>query len=153
MQLQSSPLLTTLLSLLTLLTTPTPTHANPVAGLGKALGIPKGSSCSTGVGLFPVADAKALAADLQTNNPSDMTYLPHDNSIWFQQDLFRLCIHNDFVSDNTHVTNEMVGRELQKIIDKCCKTDRPYCEGGGRQGKGDSGLFIDYITRNAGDDC
>ncbi|KAI4099930.1 MAG: hypothetical protein LQ339_005719 [Xanthoria mediterranea] len=151
MQLQSSHLLTTLLSLLTLLATPT--LANPVAKLGKQLGIPKGPSCSTGVGLFPVADAKALAADLQANNPSDMTYLPHDNSIWFQQGLFRICIYNDFISDNTHVTNEMVGAELQKIIDKCCKTDRPLCGGGERQGKGDSGLFIDYVTRNAGHDC
>ncbi|KAI4265668.1 MAG: hypothetical protein L6R38_009253 [Xanthoria sp. 2 TBL-2021] len=149
MHLKSSPILIAILSLLSLPSL----LASPVAKLGKQLGIPKGPSCSEGVGLFPLSDAQALATELQTVDPDDMSYLPHDNSHWWEKGLFRICIQNDFVSDNTHIVRKTAGENLQKIIDKCCKLDEPYCGGGERQGKGDSGLYIDFTTRNAGDIC
>ncbi|KAI4259872.1 MAG: hypothetical protein L6R42_004333 [Xanthoria sp. 1 TBL-2021] len=149
MHLKSSPILVTILSLLYVPSI----LANPVEKRGKSGGISVKPDCWDGLGLFPLSDAQALATELQTVDPDDMSYLPHHNSLWWEKGLVRICVRNSFIAQNTHVMRKYVGDNIQKIIDKCCKKDEPVCEGGVRQGKGDSGLYTDFLTVNAGATC
>ncbi|KAL8847026.1 MAG: hypothetical protein Q9221_007911 [Calogaya cf. arnoldii] len=150
MQLQSSPTLITILSLIFLL-------ASPAAGLGKMGGLPKGDSPAcwkdNDIVKWPRADAQTLATNLKTQSPDKLSYLRRDNSIYWEHGLFRLCVNNDFPTENTHVMRRVAGESLQKIIDKCCKPKEELCHGGEAQAKGDSDLFIDITTHNAGAVC
>ncbi|KAL8652155.1 MAG: hypothetical protein Q9226_004382 [Calogaya cf. arnoldii] len=114
-------------------------------------GYPIEPMCFEEDGFFPLKDAQDLANNLKTQDPENLNYIQHDNSIHSEQGLIRICVNNDFLTHDTHVLNKDVGENLQKIIDKCCKPEEDYCRGGYRQGTGrNGGIFIDYVTRGAG---
>jgi len=83
------------------------------------------SDCYGG-GDINTGDIEALANDLQ-NRGGDM-YAPALS--WFSWTLgsAKACVYNNYVFDNTHVSNWETGWGVRSVREQCCFT--PYCGGG-----------------------
>ncbi|PPR00742.1 hypothetical protein CVT24_000948 [Panaeolus cyanescens] len=68
------------------------------------------------------ADLTALSSDLQNNNPWALTYVPSGQRIGWYLGSALVCIYNDYIFENTHVTRWEAGWAIKYIQDTCFYT-------------------------------
>ncbi|KAF2824839.1 hypothetical protein CC86DRAFT_47705 [Ophiobolus disseminans] len=92
---------------------------------------------------------------------------------WFSTSMgsAKVCVYNNYLYHNTHVSNWEAGWGARSVKDQCCYT--PYCGGGMcslrcfrkiavcvltdevgvQQGHGDTGLAVNIVTMGVGEKC
>ncbi|PPR03040.1 hypothetical protein CVT24_012306 [Panaeolus cyanescens] len=75
-------------------------------------------------------DMTALSADLQNNNPQSLTYLPANHWISYRYGTALLCLFNDYVFENTHLSRWEAGWAIKNIQETCSYTGSGICQGG-----------------------
>lgn len=72
-------------------------------------------------GAFRVSDARDLQFDLQRNNANKM-FLVRQNRGWisFVMGEARVCIQNNYIFENTHISGWEAGWVIGYILGKCC---------------------------------
>ncbi|RFU72002.1 hypothetical protein TARUN_10259 [Trichoderma arundinaceum] len=129
----------------------TQVHAREDAG--PALDLDKRDQCQLVEKWFDSDDGRALQKSLQTNNPDEMTYLPHGYIHEWWLGGARVCVYNHYWFENTHVKRWEVGWAVGYILDKCCNQANIQCHGGANTAHGDSGLNLDVRLKTTAYGC
>jgi len=108
----------------------------------------KRADCYDGA-TFYSNDLNNLGNYLQTR--SDNVYLPKSSVYSWSWGSVKLCLYNNYVFENTHVSFWEMGWGLLSVKNQCCLTN--ICSGGKQQGHGDSGLAVNIVAINAGQSC
>jgi hypothetical protein len=108
----------------------------------------KRADCYDGA-TFYSDDLNKLGNYLQSR--SDNVYMPKQSSYSWAWGSVKLCVRNNYVFENTHVSYWEMGWGLLAVKNQCCLTN--ICSGGKQQGHGDSGLAVDIYAINAGQSC
>jgi hypothetical protein len=98
---------------------------------------------------FYTSDIQALGNYMQTQSGND--YLPATSSVSWTWGTAKLCVYNNYVFENTHVSYWEMGWGLLSVSNQCCLTN--ICSGGVQQGHGDSGLAVNIVGMSSGDSC
>lgn len=125
------------------------------------------SSCTSGSN-ENTADITAMGNWLQ--GQSGTFYLPHLSQTSWTLGSIRLCVNNDYLSQNTHVSFWEAGWGALSVKNACCFNQ--FCGGGmyinhikfrrtqilmrcagNQQGHGDSGLSVNIVVKSAGENC
>ncbi|KAL9609194.1 MAG: hypothetical protein Q9204_009173 [Flavoplaca sp. TL-2023a] len=151
MRVQLLPILTSILSILSPLALAIPADRTPK----KHGGYDKNSECWTGKGkgFFPLEDAQTVADALRSTSPDKDYHVRRKDSQHWELGLFRVCVNNDFLGWDTHVTEHQIGEELQGMLNRCCDVTQHYCEGGYTQIEGSTKLYLDVTTHPARTVC
>ncbi|KAL8933382.1 MAG: hypothetical protein Q9216_006391 [Gyalolechia sp. 2 TL-2023] len=99
-----------------------------------------------------VADIQDLATYLQNDEPNKLEYVSHQNFITWNRGTAKVCVHNFYLTENTHVSHWEAGWAVQSVKDGCCSSGST-CYGGIQTGHGDSGLSLDIETHSAYETC
>ncbi|KAF2258538.1 hypothetical protein CC78DRAFT_478435 [Lojkania enalia] len=102
-----------------------------------------------GGGDINTPDIESLFNSLQSRGGD--RYLPSTSWVSTTLGSARVCVYNNYIFENTHVSNWEIGWGVRSVREQCCFT--PYCGGGTQQGHGDSGLAVNIVTRSAGVAC
>jgi hypothetical protein len=108
----------------------------------------KRADCSSGP-TFQSGDVQAFGNWLQTQSVNKD--LPHASWYSMTWGTAKLCVYNNYVFENTHVSYWEMGWGLLSVHDQCCLTS--ICAGGSQQGQGDSGLAVNIVARSTGVGC
>ncbi|KAL0936106.1 uncharacterized protein CTRU02_208321 [Colletotrichum truncatum] len=107
--------------------------------------------CSKGSD-YNQADADELQRQLQNINPNQMTYLPAWSTGGWIYGTAKVCLINQYLSDNTHVKRWEAGWGMGYIKNMCC-SGKSRCSGGNCSGHGDSGLAVEIRVQNSARSC
>lgn len=82
-----------------------------------------GAGCVNSAKLYNNADANTLSHNLQSLNPNTMHYLPHNGGCaeWTIGSA-KVCVHNYYLSDNTHASEWEVGWGVAYVQEHCCNS-------------------------------
>ncbi|EED11460.1 hypothetical protein TSTA_007500 [Talaromyces stipitatus ATCC 10500] len=102
---------------------------------------------------FAESDAVALANSLQNaeNANGEMKYVPAHSYQEWDWGSARLCVWNDYIAENTHVSLWEAGWAAGYINNKCCKGSE--CTGGEATAHGDSGLRLRVVLKGTSESC
>ncbi|KAH8693364.1 hypothetical protein GQ44DRAFT_792468 [Phaeosphaeriaceae sp. PMI808] len=106
------------------------------------------ANCNGG-GDINTADIEALANSLQNSNVNN--YLPKQSGLYWTRGSTRVCVRNNYIFENTHVSNWEVGWGAKSVRNACCFNQ--FCGGGSETGHGDSGLAVSIRVTSAGVSC
>ncbi|KAL8998030.1 MAG: hypothetical protein Q9188_006184 [Gyalolechia gomerana] len=99
-----------------------------------------------------VTDIQDLATHLQNDDPNKLEYVSHQNFITCTRGTAKGCVHNFYLTENTHVSHWEVGWAVQSVKDGCCSSGST-CYGKIQTGQGDSDLYPDIETYSAYEAC
>jgi len=118
------------------------------AGAEAPTKLSKRANCYNGA-TFYTNDLNNLGNYLQTL--SGNVYMPKQSVYSWAWGSVKLCVYNNYVFENTHVSYWEMGWGLLSVKNQCCLTN--ICSGGLQQGHGDSGLAVNIVAINAGQSC
>jgi len=112
----------------------------------------KRDTCGSGYP-YTVSDMDALISALQSDGQTD--YNPGGLGQWVSHTYVtaRICIYNNYLYENTHVSHWEDGWAAGYIAGECCTGGNPVCAGGSCTAHGDSGLSVIVATQNSADAC
>ncbi|ORY16975.1 hypothetical protein BCR34DRAFT_584035 [Clohesyomyces aquaticus] len=117
-------------------------------------GLAKRDDCGSTRHLVNKNDIIAMANDLQNNNPNGNAYVGHQSWTAWTLGSASVCIHNWYLTENTHVTRWEAGWAVRYISDRCCNVaGNSQCSGGSCTAHGDSGLSLKVFLENSVDNC
>ncbi|KAI0403201.1 hypothetical protein F4802DRAFT_572724 [Xylaria palmicola] len=108
----------------------------------------KRANCYGG-GAINTQDIENLGNQLQSKGGNN--YVPKTSYVSYTLGSTKVCILNNYLFDNTHVSDWEAGWGTLAVRNDCCYT--PYCGGGLQQGHGDSGLAVNIVVKSAGQGC
>ncbi|KAI0596005.1 hypothetical protein F4775DRAFT_566978 [Biscogniauxia sp. FL1348] len=110
--------------------------------------IAKRADCWNG-GSINTDDIQNLGSSRQSAGGNN--YVPAASWVSYTWGSAKVCVLNNYLFDNTHVSDWEIGWGVLAVRNDCCFT--PYCGGGLQQGHGDSGLAVNIVVRSAGESC
>ncbi|KAM7209715.1 hypothetical protein V8F20_000118 [Naviculisporaceae sp. PSN 640] len=102
---------------------------------------------------FAKSDANYLGNWLQNNNPWSMKQLNHGARDQWTYGSVRLCVKNEYLTENTHVSRWEEGWAVKYIMGKCCSGGGSTCGGGACLAHGDSGLNLAVQLKPVNQGC
>jgi hypothetical protein len=82
-----------------------------------------GANCYGGGKLYSNTDANTLSHNLQNLNPNTMHYLQHQSGCFgWTVGSVRGCVENEYITENTHVSEWEVGWGIAFIQQQCCNS-------------------------------
>ncbi|KAI5921391.1 hypothetical protein F4810DRAFT_712645 [Camillea tinctor] len=108
----------------------------------------KRANCYNG-GSINTDDIQNLGSSKQSSGGNN--YVPAASWVSYTWGSAKACVLNNYLFDNTHVSDWEIGWGVLAVRNDCCFT--PYCGGGLQQGHGDSGLAVNIVVRSAGESC
>ncbi|KZL80909.1 hypothetical protein CI238_06646 [Colletotrichum incanum] len=97
-------------------------------------------------------DATELQRQLQNDNPDGLSYLPAWSTMSWSLGTAKVCISNQYLSDNTHIKRWEAGWAMGYVRNLCC-SGKSSCSGGNCSGHGDSGLSVEIRVQNSAKSC
>ncbi|KAK4220698.1 hypothetical protein QBC38DRAFT_525180 [Podospora fimiseda] len=89
-----------------------------------------------------INDVNAMINDLRYNNPWGTKYLPHKSVTGWWLGGTTICLYNDYLTENTHVTRWEAAWVTEYIRNMCGYDGNGNARGGKATCHGDSGLSI-----------
>jgi len=105
---------------------PSATAVPSASNITAVSGMAKRDNCGIGGSGIQPADIYSMVGDLQYNDPDSLRYVAHGNWIAWTVGSATICLFNDYLTENTHVSRWESGWAASFIQNECGCTSNAW---------------------------